>query len=105
MVERISGQSSRDYVKQTVLDPLGMDETDWYYEPEALDRFVKAYNAVDGELVPEVSNSAYAWGGLTETEYIIDPENNMIALFYLNMYQRESLYPEFLSRAYQLFEE
>ena len=48
LIERISGTSLRDYVKATVLEPLGMNETDWYYEPTALDRFVKAYSAVDG---------------------------------------------------------
>lgn len=196
MVEIISGKPLREYVKETVLDPLGMDETDWYYdEPEALNRFVKAYNAVDGELepasnrfseatvsdqqtyvegaiglngpiedyakfcqmllnkgefngqrilqpetieqmttinqlpemnsggegfrfglgfelyseqkkpIPEVSNTAYSWGGLYGTAYIIDPANDMVALFYLNMPRRESLYPQFLSQAYQLFEE
>ncbi len=191
MVERISGQPLRDYVQQTILEPLGMNDTDWYHGPEALERFVKPYSLVDGELVPgsevyirgavseqqtytegaiglngpiedyakfaqmllnggefngqrilqpetvelmttinrlpeteysdmrfglgfelfhqdkkpvpEVSNSAYAWGGLMGTEYIIDPEHNLIALFYLNMYQREALYPEFLSEAYRLF--
>ncbi|MEK6481423.1 serine hydrolase domain-containing protein [Catalinimonas sp. 4WD22] len=194
MIERISGNSLRDYVKETVLGPLGMDETDWYYEPEALSKFVKAYSLVDGKLeptsnmfskgtisqqqtyaegaiglngpiedyakfcqmmlnkgtfngqqilkpetvelmttinrlpeknaggegfqfglgfelynaqkkpVPEVSNTAYAWGGLYSTDYIIDPENNMIALFYLNMARSERVYPLFLEKAYQLFE-
>lgn len=195
MIERISGTPLRQYVKETILDPLGMDETDWYYDdPATLDRFVKAYNAVDGELepasnrfseatvsdqqtyvegaiglngpiedyakfcqmllnkgefngqrilqpetieqmttisqlpevnsggegfqfglgfelyneqkkpAPEVSNTAYAWGGLYGTQYIIDPANDMIALFYLNMPRRESLYPEFLSKSYQMFE-
>jgi CubicO group peptidase (beta-lactamase class C family) len=61
------------------------------------------YNA-EKKPVPQVSNTAYAWGGLFGTEYIIDPENNMIALFYLNMPRRETLYPLFLSKAYQLFE-
>jgi CubicO group peptidase (beta-lactamase class C family) len=53
--------------------------------------------------VPEVSNTAFAWGGLYGTEYIIDPENDMIALFYLNMPRHDPLYPLFLSKAYQLF--
>lgn len=191
MIERISGQPLRQYVKEKILLPLGMNDTDWYYEPDALGRFVKAYSAVDGELIPasnmysegavstqqtyaegaiglngpitdyakfcqmmlnkgifngnrilksetvelmttinrlpeknsggegfrfglgfelyneqkkpvsEVSNSAYAWGGLFGTEYIIDPENDLIALFYLNMYQRDVLYPKFLSKIYQ----
>ena len=193
MVERISGKTLRQYVKESVLEPIGMTETDWFYEPEALSRFVKAYNYVDGKLeaapnnfsegtiskvqtyaegglglngpiedyakfcqmllnkgtfnghrilkaetieqmtrvnrlpetnsggkgfrfglgfelynenkkpVPAVSNTAYAWGGAYGTEYIIDPENNIIALFYLNMPKKETLYPSFLSKAYQMF--
>jgi CubicO group peptidase (beta-lactamase class C family) len=194
MVERISGKSLREYVKETVLNPIGMTQTDWYFEPSATNRFVKAYSLIDGKLVkqsdmyvqgvispvqtyaegaiglngpigdyakfcqmllnrgeyngkrilkaetidmmtkfnrlpsvnaggkgfqfglgfelynadkkpaPEVSNTAYAWGGLFGTEYIVDPENNMIALFYLNMPKRETVYPLFLSSAYQLFQ-
>lgn len=196
LVERVSGTPLREYVKATVLDPLGMDDTDWYYDdPATLGRFVKAYSLVDGELepasnrfseaavsreqtyvegaiglngpiedyakfcqmmlnggefnghrvlrpetveqmttvnrlprvnsggegfqfglgfelyneqkkpAPEVSNAAYAWGGLFGTEYVVDPENDVVALFYLNMPERERLYPEFLSGAYRLFEE
>jgi CubicO group peptidase (beta-lactamase class C family) len=193
MVERISGRPLRQYVKETILEPLAMNNTDWYFEPAALGRFVKLYNYTDGKLEPasnpyaegtvstvqtyaegaiglngpiedyakfcqmllnkgtfngrrilkpetielmstvnrlpevnsggkgfqfglgfelynenkkpvsEVSNTAFAWGGLYGTEYIIDPENNMIALFYLNMPKRDKLYPLFLSKAYQLF--
>jgi CubicO group peptidase (beta-lactamase class C family) len=193
MIELISGKPLREYVKETVLQPVGMNNTDWYYEPEALNRFVKAYNYDKGKLeaasnnfsegtisddqtyaegaiglngpiedyakfcqmllnkgtfnghrilkpetidvmtkvnrlpetnsggkgfqfglgfelynenkkpVPEVSNTAFAWGGLYGTEYIIDPANDMIALFYLNMPKRDKLYPLFLSKAYQLF--
>jgi CubicO group peptidase (beta-lactamase class C family) len=193
MIERISGKPLRQYVKEAVLEPLGMKDTDWYFGKNTLSRFVKAYNAVDGKLeptsnmysegvvsteqtycegaiglngpiedyakfcqmllnkgtfnghrilkaetieamttvnrlpevngggkgfrfglgfelyneqkkpVPEVSAKAFAWGGLYGTEYIVDPENNMIALFYLNMPKRDRLYPLFLSKAYQLF--
>jgi CubicO group peptidase (beta-lactamase class C family) len=193
MIERISGKNLREYVKETVLIPLGMNETDWYYEPEALSRFVKAYNLIDGKLepasnifseatiskeqtycegalglngpiedyakfcqmllnkgefnghrilkaetielmttinrlpeknaggegfqfglgfelyreqkkpAPEVSNTAYAWGGMYGTQYIIDPTNNLIALYYINMPRNEPLYPIFLSQAYKLF--
>ena len=193
MVEIISGKPLRQYVKETVLEPLGMSNTDWYYEPEVLNRFVKAYNSVDGKLepasnmfsegaisksqtyaegglglngpiddyakfcqmllnrgefngkrilkpetidvmtkvnrlpevnaggknfrfglgfelyndnkkpAPEVSNTAYAWGGAYGTAYIIDPANNLIALFYINMPKHEDVYPMFLSKAYQLF--
>ena len=191
MIERLSGQPLRQYVKEKVLLPLGMNDTDWYYEPSALSRFVKAYSAVEGELkpasnmysegavstqqtyaegaiglngpitdyakfcqmmlnkgtfngarilkpetvdvmttinrlpekntggngfqfglgfelyndkkkpLPEVSSSAYAWGGLFGTDYIIDPENDLIVLFYLNMYKRDALYPVFLGKVYQ----
>lgn len=193
MIERISGKSLREYVKSSVLEPLGMNETDWYFNKSAKDRFVKAYCSIDGKLVAqsnkfsdavfaseqtyaegaiglngpisdyakfcqmllnrgkynghqilksetidqmnkvnrlpvvnsggkgfqfglgfelynvekkpvsEVSNTAFAWGGLYGTEYIIDPENNMIALFYLNMPKHDVLYPSFLTKAYQLF--
>jgi CubicO group peptidase (beta-lactamase class C family) len=193
MIEIISGKPLRQYVKEAVLEPLGMNNTDWYYEPAALGRFVKAYNSVDGKLepasnmysegtiskdqtyaegaiglngpiedyakfcqmllnrgefngrkilqpetidamtkvnrlpevnaggkgfrfglgfelynenkkpVPEVSNTAFAWGGLYGTSYIIDPENNMIVLFYLNMPKHDNLYPLFLSKAYSVF--
>ncbi|MEO6550506.1 MAG: serine hydrolase domain-containing protein [Ferruginibacter sp.] len=193
MIERISGKTLREYVKETVLEPLGMNNTDWYYKPEALSKFVKAYSLVDGKLepasnmfseatvsneqtycegalglngpiedyakfcqmllnkgvfnghrilkketvelmttinrlpeknaggkgfqfglgfelhneqrkpVPEVSNTAYAWGGMYGTQYIIDPTNNIIALYYINMPRNEWLYPTFLSKAYKLF--
>jgi len=194
MIELISGKSLREYVKETILDPLGMVNTDWYYTPDKLENFVKPYNSAEGKLepatmmnmfvqgtfcsdqtycegaiglngpigdyarfcqmmlnkgtfngrrilkaetieamttinrlpevnsggegfrfglgfelynelkkpVPEVSNSAYAWGGMLGTEYIIDPENDLIVLYYLNMWQREPTYPVFLSKAYGL---
>lgn len=194
MVERISGKPLREYVKENILKPLGMDNTDWYYQPEALNRFVKPYSYVDGRLeegstmyaegavnteqtycegaiglngtiedyakfcqmllnkgefnghrilkpetveimttinrlpevnsggkgfkfglgfelynelkkpVPAVSNTAYAWGGMLGTEYIIDPENDLIVLFYMNMFKRDPLYPVFLDKVYKLFD-
>lgn len=197
MIERISGKSLREYVKETILEPLGMEHTDWFYAPDMLERFVKPYNSVDGKLepatmmnmfalgticsdqsycegaiglngpiedyarfcqmmlnkgtfngrqvlkaetveamttvnrlpevnsggegfrfglgfelynelkkpVPEVSNSAYAWGGMLGTEYMIDPENDLIVLYYLNMFKHEPTYPLFLSKAYRLLPE
>jgi CubicO group peptidase (beta-lactamase class C family) len=195
MIERISGRPLREYVKETVLIPLGMNDTDWYYEPEKLSRFVKAYSYTDGKLepatnmysegtiseqqtycegaiglngpiedyakfcqmllnkggfngarilkpetielmttinrlpennsggkgfqfglgfelynelkkpVPAVSNTAFAWGGMFGTEYIIDPENDMVALFYMNMARRDNLYPQYLNKVYQLINE
>lgn len=192
MIERISGKTLREYVEETILEPLGMEHTDWYYASEELERFVKPYNAVDGKLepyttmfsdgtvcedqtycegglglngpigdyarfcqmmlnkgtfngrrilkaetvelmttinylpevnsggkgfrfglgfelynelkkpAPAVSNTAYAWGGMLGTEYMIDPENDMIVLYYINMFKREFTYPKFLSKVYEL---
>jgi CubicO group peptidase (beta-lactamase class C family) len=191
LVERISGRPLREYVKETVLKPLGMNDTDWYYAPASLKRFVKAYRPVNGKLepgsnlysegavsaeqtycegaiglngpiedyarfcqmllnkgefnghrilrpetielmttinrlpensgaepgfqfglgfelhrtkkpVPAVSDSAFAWGGLMGTGYIIDPDRHLIALYYVNMYNPEQLYPRFLEQAYRL---
>lgn len=194
LVERISGKPLRDYVKEKLLTPLGMDQTDWYYRPEALARFVKPYRVVEGKLqlgsmlysqgavsrqqtyaegaiglngpiedyakfcqmllnkgefngrrilkrktvelmtslnrlpegsgaekdfqfglgfelhavkkpVPAVSDSAFAWGGMFGTQYIIDPKNDLVALFYINMYGPEPMHPKFLAQAYQLVPE
>lgn len=195
MIERISGKSLREYVKETVLLPLGMNDTDWYYEPDAINHFVKAYSAVDGKLepatniysegtvsaeqtycegaiglngpiedyakfcqmmlnkgefngqrilkpetielmttvnqlpevnsggkgfkfglgfelynelkkpVPEVSNSAYAWGGMFGTAYIIDPENDIISLLYINMSRHEPINTPYLQKVYQMIKE
>ena len=194
MVEVISGKSLQEYVKETILNPLEMDDTDWYYEPEALERFVTPYSPTENGLkpgskmfaksttsenqtyaegaiglngpiedyakfcqmllnggtfnnhqilkpgtiemmtdsnrlpnessaeegfqfglgfqlhnenlkhVPAVSNSAFSWGGMFGTEYIIDPEKDLIVLFYINMVERENLYHPFLKKAYQLVE-
>ena len=194
MVERISGKPLQKYVKETILQPLGMKDTDWYYKPEKLDRFVTPYTISEDGLeagssiwaeatisedqtyaegaiglngpiedyakfcqmllnggtfnhhqilkpetidmmtdinrLPEVhsgeegfqfglgfqlhnenlkhvqavSNSAYSWGGMLGTEYIIDPEEDLIVLFYINMFERDNLYHPFLDKAYALVE-
>ena len=193
LVERISGKPLRQYVKEKILAPLGMNETDWYYKPEALARFVKPYRVADGKLepglslysegavneqqtyaegaiglngpiedyarfcqmllnkgefnghrilqpetvelmttinrlpkdapgaekgfqfglgfelhkekkpAPAVSDSAFAWGGLFGTAYLVDPAHDLVVLFYMNMYQPAALYPKFLSQVYQSF--
>lgn len=194
MVERISGKSLQEYVKETILEPLGMNDTNWYYASDYLTRFVKPYSAVDGKLAPgstmyaeaavsskqtfaegaiglngaiedyakfcqmllnkgefngnrilkpetvtqmttinhlpkvnsggkgfqfglgfqlaneqnkhitALSNSAFSWGGMLGTEYIIDPENDLIVLFYINMYKRDPLYTEYLEKVYDLMD-
>ncbi|WP_439130084.1 serine hydrolase domain-containing protein [Polaribacter sp.] len=192
LIEYISGKSLQEYVKETILNPLGMNDTDWFFTSEKLSKFVKPYNYVDGKLEPgsmmyakgavsekqtyaegaiglngpikdyakfcqmllnkgefngnrilkaetieqmttinrlpkvnsggenfqfglgfqlaneknkhidAVSNTAFWWGGLMGTEYIIDPENDLIALFYINMFQRESLYKDYLEKVYDV---
>lgn len=191
MVERISGKSLREYVKETILLPLGMNDSDWYYAPAALKRFVKPYRAADGKLVPAptfyvegtvsaqqtycegaiglngpigdfakfcqmllnkgefngrrvlrpetvavmtttnrlpensgadamfqfglgfelyklkkpapaVSDSAFAWGGMLGTFFIIDPAKDLIVLYYSNMFEAEYLFPRFAEQAYRI---
>ncbi len=51
MVERISGQPYGEYVRENVLDPLGMEETRYYVPEEDRDRFSAMYFRNDqGEL-------------------------------------------------------
>jgi CubicO group peptidase (beta-lactamase class C family) len=41
-------------------------------------------------------------GGMYGTAYIIDPEYDMIALFYMNMRRHDPLYPLFLGKVYEM---
>jgi CubicO group peptidase (beta-lactamase class C family) len=192
MVEIISGKSLREYVKETILVPLDMKNTDWFYPPADLSKFVKPYSVVDGKIergstmfaegavskqqtyaegalglngpiedyakfcqmllnkgefnghrilkpetieimttinrlpkvnsggngfefglgfelyndlkkpTPAVSNTAFAWGGMLGTDYIIDPKNDLIVLFYINMYKHDPLYPAYLKEVYEM---
>ena len=52
LIERISGKPLREYVKEKILVPLSMKETDWFYKPDALERFVKPYRVANGKLEP-----------------------------------------------------
>lgn len=191
LIERISGKPLREYVKEKILVPLGMKETDWYYKPDALARFVKPYCVANGKLepgssmysegtvseqqtyaegalglngpiedyakfcqmllnkgefnghrilkpetvglmttinrlpegapgaekgfqfglgfelhkekkpVPAVSDSAFAWGGMLGTAYLVYPAHDLVVLFYMNMYQSDALYPKFLAQVYE----
>lgn len=44
------------------------------------------------------------WEGMMGTEYIIDPENDLIALFYINMYKRDQLYHNYLEEVYDVLD-
>ncbi len=66
LIERISGRPLRDYVKEKVLVPLGMNDTDWFHPPKARSRFVKPYRSVNGELEP--GPSLYGEGATSEEQ-------------------------------------
>ena len=53
LVEYFSGKPLRDYVKETILTPLGMIDSDWYYPESYRGRMVTAYVERDGRLVAQ----------------------------------------------------
>jgi CubicO group peptidase (beta-lactamase class C family) len=77
LVERISGQPYGQYVREHVLDPLGMDETRYFIPMEDRDRFAAMYiRKSEGELVRDTltyDNYTKRWpmtrggSGLTST--------------------------------------
>ncbi len=53
LVEYFSGKSLQEYVKEAVLDPLGITDMAWYYDSSYADRFVTAYReGAGGALEP-----------------------------------------------------
>lgn len=77
IVEVVSGQPFDAFVKARILDPLGMEDTDFSVPPEKRSRFTANYNRVDGvlEMADSPTDGQYteapAWlsggGGLTST--------------------------------------
>lgn len=53
--------------------------------------------------VPAMSNEVFRWGGAAGTEYIIDPENDMVILYYISMWGKPDTYADYLKAAYGLF--
>jgi CubicO group peptidase (beta-lactamase class C family) len=191
IVEIITGKPLKDYLQETIFDPLGMNGTAYYYTDQSFrSRFVTAYSNVDGQLVPtrnnldaifqpvtycagtlglngpiqdyakfcqmimnkgefnnhrilkpetveamtlinhlpadtagfqfgigfqlfndpkskyipEMSNSCLRWGGAMGTEYLIDPENQLVILYYINMWGQTNTYTDYLKGVYALFE-
>jgi len=51
LVEKLSGQPFAEYVRQHVLEPLGMHDTAWRQPDERLPRLAALYRKVDGKLV------------------------------------------------------
>ncbi|MEO5959149.1 MAG: serine hydrolase, partial [Opitutaceae bacterium] len=53
--------------------------------------------------VPAVSDSAFAWGGMLGTQYIVDPAQDMVVLYYQNTQGSGPTHARFYERAYRLF--
>ncbi|MDR0973613.1 MAG: beta-lactamase family protein [Prevotellaceae bacterium] len=200
LVEVISGQDLQVYVKEHVLDPLGITDMAYYYPESYKDRFVTMYRAEGDKIVPVemwsgrypfgedtlfanggtglngtiegyarfcqmilnngifngnrvlgrrtieimskdqvahpsrqdddfhfgigwqiyptdklqwntldtfspmVSGNALSWGGMANTDYIIDPKENMIILLYTNRIPDTLVWEKFLNTVYQALE-
>ncbi|THH40074.1 serine hydrolase [Neolewinella litorea] len=62
LVERLSGQPFDDYLREHILDPLGMDDTRYVVPESDLPRFSGAYNrAEDGTLTQLPNDEAHAF--------------------------------------------
>ncbi|MDR0961189.1 MAG: beta-lactamase family protein [Mediterranea sp.] len=53
---------------------------------------------------PMVSGGALSWGGFANTDYIIDPSENMIILLYTNRIPDTRVWEKFLNTVYQALE-
>ena len=56
------------------------------------------------KIAPQMSDSCFRWGGAAGTEYLMDPENDLVILYYISMWGGTGTYPVFLKAAYDLFE-
>ena len=52
LIEIWSGQSLDVFVRERVLEPLAMNDTDWWCPPEKLDRLAMLYVPINGDSVP-----------------------------------------------------
>jgi len=52
---------------------------------------------------PAMSDEVFRWGGAAGTEYIIDPENDLVILYYISMWGKPDTYAQYLKGAYRLF--
>ncbi|MDR3218487.1 MAG: beta-lactamase family protein [Dysgonamonadaceae bacterium] len=197
LVEYFSGKTLQEYVRELILDPLGIKDMAYYYSPEYKERFVTIYSEVDGKIAPKemwsgrypfgddrryaaggtglngtiegyarfcqmilnggsfnghrilgrrtldvmakdqvahpgsqdadfhfglgyqiypgektswdvlsgfspmVSAGALSWGGMANTDYIVDPKENMIILLYTNRVPDTRVWEKFLNTVYQ----
>ena len=58
----------------------------------------------DQKHVPQMSDSCFRWGGAAGTEYLIDPENDLVILYYISIMGYDTkTYPEYLDVVYNMF--
>ena len=53
--------------------------------------------------VPAMSSRCFRWGGAAGTEYLMDPENDLVMLYYISMWGATHTYDDYLKAAYGLF--
>ena len=59
----------------------------------------------DQKHVPQMSDSCFRWGGAAGTEYLVDPENDLVILYYISIMGYDTkTYPEYLDAVYKMFE-
>ncbi|GHU55768.1 serine hydrolase [Bacteroidia bacterium] len=59
---------------------------------------------VENGFSPMVSPGSLSWGGMANTDYIIDPKENMIILLYTNRVPDTRVWEKFLNTVYQILE-
>jgi len=59
---------------------------------------------VENGFSPMVSPGSLSWGGMANTDYIIDPKEDMIILFYTNRIPDTLVWEKFLNTVYQALE-
>jgi CubicO group peptidase (beta-lactamase class C family) len=55
------------------------------------------------KMIPEMSDSCLRWGGAMGTEYLMDAENGLVILYYINIWGGTNTYRDFLKGVYGLF--
>jgi CubicO group peptidase (beta-lactamase class C family) len=61
------------------------------------------FNNPVSKFIPKMSNSCLRWGGAMGTEYLIDPENSLVILYYINIWGQTNTYKDYLKGVYALF--
>ena len=54
--------------------------------------------------VPQMSSSSFRWAGAAGTEYLVDPENDLVILYYISMWGDTNTYTTYLDAVYKMFE-